>query len=93
MKKGKYDRKVLLICPTCGENNFYLLEGMDESTELVKCAHCNRIITKDALIRENTESINEHIKEMGAEVLKDTKKEIKKMFKKAFRGNKYVRFK
>lgn len=93
MKDGKYDREVQLMCPTCGENNFHVLEGVDESTELVKCAHCERTITKDDLINENSENIQENINEMGEEAVKDLEKELKKTFKKAFKGNKNVRFK
>ncbi len=55
MINGKYDKEVQVLCPTCGENNYFVLEGLDKLTELVKCVHCERTITKDELLRENSE--------------------------------------
>lgn len=91
MNSGKYDRNINMLCPTCGGDQFETGESADEATEIVKCASCGRVLTKDELIDENSETIEEHVKEMGAEAVKDLAKEMKESIRKAFRGNKNIR--
>jgi predicted RNA-binding Zn-ribbon protein involved in translation (DUF1610 family) len=71
MDARKYDCSVSLLCPTCGNNQFECNQGTDETIELMKCASCGREIAKDDLIRENSENISEHVKEMGKEITRD----------------------
>lgn len=89
----KYNRQVGLLCPTCGCDQFEFESGVEDTIELAKCASCNRILTKDELIAENSESIETHVKEIGEEVKKDLVKGFREGLKKAFRGNKNITFK
>ena len=93
MVTKKYDRNISLQCPTCGCTEFEFEESVETDTNPVKCARCGRELKKDELIRENSENISEHVKEIGDEVVKDFGKKLKENLRKAFRGNKNVRFK
>jgi len=93
MKDEKYSRKVNLLCPTCGCSHFLYRQGVDDAIEIAKCVSCGREITKDELIKENSENINEHFKEIGDQIVKDTAKELKESLKKAFKGSKNIRIK
>lgn len=93
MNEEKYNRHVSLLCPTCGGSMFEFDQGVDETIELAKCASCGREITKDELIHENSESLSEHVKEIGAEAVKDIANELRKSLKKTFQGNKYIKIK
>lgn len=93
MKSAKYDRRISLLCPTCGSSQFEFDEGVDEAIEMLKCASCGRELTKDELIQENSENISEHAKEIGQEVVKDFAEDMRKSLKKAFRGSKNIRIK
>ena len=76
MDTEKYNRNLSLLCPTCGCTQFEFKKGVDETIELAKCASCGREITKDELIKENSENISEHMKEIGSQVSKDLAKEV-----------------
>lgn len=80
MNVEKYNREVSLLCPTCGCSTYEFEYGTDENIELAKCVSCGREITKDELIQENSENINEHISEIGKDFAKDIEKELKKAF-------------
>lgn len=82
-----------MLCPTCGCSQFEFEKGVDETIEMVKCASCGLALTKDELINENSENINEHVKEIGAQVTKDLAKELKDSLSKAFKGNSNIRIK
>ena len=60
---------------------------------IVKCISCEREFTKDELIRENSENIDEHISEIGRQTTKDAAEELRKSLKKAFQGNKNITIK
>ncbi len=47
-------------------------------TEVVRCASCKREITKDELIRENSESVSINVEEAGREIVDDITRELKK---------------
>jgi len=81
MDAEKYNRSVTLVCPTCGGTQFKYDKGVDETIEIAKCASCDRELTKDELIRENSENISEHVKEMGDEIMKDAAEALKNIFK------------
>ena len=91
MDDEKYRRSVKLLCPTCGEDQFsFEHEG---AFAPVGCANCGRQMTRDDLIRENSEVIEHSVAEMGQEVAADLSKELNKSLRAAFRGNKNIRFK
>lgn len=93
MKNRKYDRDVPLLCPTCGNSLFEHESGTDETIELVSCASCGREMTKDQLIRDNSENMSEHVREVSEEVRKDVVNEFRKNLRKAFRSSRNIRFK
>lgn len=91
MNPDNYQRNVRLLCPTCGCSDYEYEQGVDETIEVMKCASCGREITKDELIKENSENINEHMSEIKEQITKDIAKEFKDTLKKAFRGSKNIR--
>ena len=92
MNTERYNRRVSLLCPTCGSDQFEFDHGVDESIEIAKCASCGREINKDNLIQENSENINAHSEEIGREIVKDVAKDLRASLKKAFRGSKHIKF-
>lgn len=92
MDPEKYNRSVTLLCPTCGGDQFEF-GSSDEIVVSARCAGCDRRFTRDELIEENGENINEHAKEMGQEITGDFAKEMRNTLKNAFRGNKHIKFK
>lgn len=85
----RYARSVALMCPTCGHKDF---ERADDSSSL-RCTSCDRIFTREELIRENGEVIEAEVEELKTEVLRDAKRELQETFRKAFKGSKHIRFK
>ena len=93
MRNKEYQRNVSVLCPTCGCSVYEYEQAVDETIEIVKCASCGGELTKDELISENGENINEHVSEMAKEIKADISKELKASLKKAFRGSKNIRIK
>lgn len=93
MNSEKYNRSVALLCPTCGSSQFSSSKPDDVESELLTCASCSREITRDDLIRENSENVDEHIKEIGREVTKDLALELKNILASAFKGNQFIKIK
>ena len=92
MNTEMYNRRVSLLCPTCGSDHFEFDQGVDDSIEIAKCASCGREINKDNLIRENSENINAHVEEVGREIVKDVANDLRSRLKKAFQGSKNIKF-
>ena len=90
MDPDKYSRQVGLVCPTCGSDRFKTKDDTEETMAIIKCISCDREFTKDELIRENGENINEHISEIGRQATKDAAEELKKSLREAFRGNRDI---
>ena len=88
MDADKYNRSVTLLCPTCGGSQFSPISPDNGESELQKCAACGREITRDDLIRENSENIAEHVNELKKEVTKDVAAEFKKQLASVFKGRK-----
>lgn len=82
MNPEKYNRKIALLCPTCGCDQFAHEQEIDETIEVVKCASCGRELTKDDLIQENSENLSAHVDEVKKEVLQDIRKQFTNIFKK-----------
>jgi uncharacterized Zn finger protein len=91
MDSEKYNRSIVLSCPTCGNTDFETSE--DENNPLVKCVSCNRETTKDDLINENGENIDFNVDEISDEVLTDVSNNLSKMLKNAFKGSKNIKIK
>jgi predicted RNA-binding Zn-ribbon protein involved in translation (DUF1610 family) len=93
MDAEKYNRSVTLLCPTCGGTQFSPVSPDNTESELQKCASCAREITRDELIRENSENISEHVNEIKKEVTNDIANELKKQLASAFKGSKFIKVK
>jgi hypothetical protein len=85
MTSDKYSRHVELVCPTCGGSQFEHGEDLGSDGASVRCIGCDRTMTKDELIASNAENIDEHIKEIGQEVVEDMQKRLNQAFKRSFR--------
>lgn len=93
MDAEKYNRSVTLLCPTCGGTQFSPASPDNIESELKKCESCGREITRDELIRENSENIDEHMNEIKKEVTKDLADELKAKLASAFKGSKFIKIK
>jgi hypothetical protein len=51
------------------------------------------VLTRDELLRENSENIAVNVEEVKAQVLKDISKQLQDSLKKAFKGSKNIRIK
>jgi hypothetical protein len=89
----KYNRVLTLLCPTCGGTQFSPLSPDNIECELQQCVSCGREITRDELIRENSENIDEHVKEIGKEISSDLALELKEQLASAFKGSKFMKVK
>ena len=89
MEASKYDRSIPMQCPTCGATDFAYTEG----SELVKCASCGREITRDELMHDNSENVQEHTDEIAKQAAGDFGKELKRSLQDAFKGSKFIKIK
>jgi transposase-like protein len=89
MEVSKYDRTIPLQCPTCGATDFVHTAGSD----LVKCASCGRQMTKDVLMHENSENIQEHANEVAKQGADDFGRELTKTLQDAFKNSKFIKIK
>ena len=56
---------------------------MDAPNEtLIKCSDCERVVTKEELIDENSHIIEANIEDFKKDIVKEVEKEIKKALKK-----------
>jgi len=91
LRSDKYNRQVRLLCPTCGNDQFAHDGENGQTSELVTCVGCGLELSKDDLIRANSENVDEHVKEIGQEVAKDLQQELHESLKRVFRGNKNIK--
>lgn len=93
MDKDKYSRNIELLCPTCSGTQFTYDKDIDNDHASVRCIGCDQIMTKDELLKENSENIDEQAREIGKEALDDCTKKMKNDLKRAFRGNRHIKIK
>ncbi len=87
--KNDYSRKVSMICPICGNDQFSapdlgdmeLLSDAPDDTR-IQCADCGTIFTKGELIKENQGVIDANLEEIADEFAADVQRELDKQFKK-----------
>lgn len=81
-------RKVTLLCPLCGNDQF---ESLDEEFEdllsapgkvRLRCSDCASIYTKQELLDSNSEVIENAVDEIAQDAVKELEKELKKAMKK-----------
>lgn len=88
MNLDNIEKEIKLICPICGNDQFSSLDvPIDElkdglETNRIQCSDCHRIFTKEELLNENQEQIDNEIEQITDDIKKQLGKEIKKMFRK-----------
>jgi uncharacterized Zn finger protein (UPF0148 family) len=81
-----HSRSVTMHCPTCGGTQFEYDNEIEGGP--VKCIGCDRVFTREELIRENGEHIEVNVDEVKREIVSDLKDELRK----AFRGSNDIRW-
>ncbi len=82
------DRKVKLLCPLCGNDQFASLyeefEDLHHASDdiRVRCSDCGSEYTKRELIDSNTAIIDNAVDELAQDAAKELEKELKKAMKK-----------
>lgn len=88
MKLNNIEKKINLICPICGNDQFSSLDVPIEElndglrTNRVQCSDCRRIFTKEELLSENQWQIDNKVGQIKDDIAKQLDKEIKKMLHK-----------
>lgn len=88
MDRHKYDRSISLRCSTCANTSF---EHSSDGGSL-RCVSCDRVFTREELIRENGATIEAEADAVKGEVLTDFRDEFRNMMRNAFRGSKSIKF-
>lgn len=79
-----------LICSTCGHKQF---EHDENDLTTIRCVGCDRIFSREKLLRENGENIDVEMTEIKNEVIKDITQQLRKNLQQAFRGSKHIKIK
>lgn len=83
-----YERKVALLCPLCGNDQFAMLdeefEDIIHASDYVRlrCSDCGSEYTKRELIDGNAEIIDNALEELKQDAVQKFEKELKKALKK-----------
>jgi hypothetical protein len=93
MDMSKHNRSIAVLCPTCGGTHFESASGGPETAELLKCAGCQRQLTKDDLVEANAENVSKHIDEIAVQIRDEVTEELGRKLREAFAGNKYIKIK
>lgn len=84
-----YSRSIRMHCSTCGSTDF---EFEDEAGP-IRCTSCDRVFTREELIRENGEVIEAEVDEMKSEIVRDMERYARDSLRKALRGSKFIKIK
>ncbi len=90
MDAEKYSRSIKLLCPTCAYSDFEYDKAVDDGP--IRCTSCDRVFTRDELIRENGEIIDSEASEVKAQIVADITKDFRDSMSKAFSGSKHIKF-
>ena len=77
--KDDYSRSISMKCASCGGTQFEY-DDEDESS-VIRCAECDRVYTRDELMRANQARIDAGIEEMKDDVFEDVRKDLSNIFK------------
>ena len=81
------NKRITLLCPICGNDQFESLDGDFDDAESTpddakfRCSDCNSVFTKEVLINENAEKINNTVEELKQDIIKEVEHELKKMLR------------
>ena len=90
MDAEKYSRSIKLLCPTCAHGDFEYDNQAEDGP--IRCTSCDRVFTRDELIRENEEIVESEVSEVKAEIVADITKDFRDSMRKAFSGSKHINF-
>ena len=82
------DRKVTLLCPLCGNDQFSSVDEEFEDLIYAKddvqvcCSDCGSVYTKQELIDGNTAIIDNAVDELAQDVIDELEKELNKAMRK-----------
>lgn len=82
MNMNKFNQMVQLVCPSCGCAELH--ETLENDSDIITCASCGRVMSREELEDGNSESISATIDEMTQEVTDYAEAEVKKMLEKSF---------
>jgi hypothetical protein len=85
MAGSDFDRSVSMQCATCGGTQF----ERETDAGPFRCVGCDRSFTREELVRENGELIDNEVGEMAADVGKWAQERLRK----AFSGSKHFKLK
>lgn len=90
VNEGKYNRSVKLRCSTCASTDFEYDKEREDGP--IRCTSCDRVFSREELIKENGENIDMEVDEVKAEVVADLQRELTSSLRKAFSGSKGIKF-
>ena len=67
-----------MLCSTCGGTDF----DFDGENGPVSCVGCDRIFSRDELLRDNGARIEAEVEDVKAQLVADIRKDFSKIFKK-----------
>lgn len=85
MAADKLSRSVSMQCSTCGGKQF----ERETDAGPFRCVGCDRSFTREELLRENGELIDNEVGEIAADVGQGARSELRK----AFSGSKHFKLK
>ena len=88
---AKYDRTLVLRCPTCAGTEFIGADIQEDSQAPLICNNCKLSISRQDLHRANEENIEAHLEELKTGVLSDVQEELSKSLKRGFSGFKNIK--
>lgn len=78
-----FEMNISLECSVCGNDQFApvdeSIDDMHDSPDdtLIRCSDCQRIVTKEQLIEENSHIIDANMEDLKKEAIKELEKELK----------------
>jgi len=90
MDASKYSRSIRLICPTCAHADFEYDKETDSGP--IRCTSCDRLFSREELLRENGEIIEAEVSEVKKEIVDYISKDFRASMRKAFSGSKHIKF-
>lgn len=81
-----HSRSVSMRCSTCGGEQFEYDNEVEDGP--VRCVGCDRVFTREELIRENGEHIEANVDEVKQEIVSD----LRATLRNAFKGSKNITF-
>lgn len=85
MSLNDHSRSIGLRCSTCAGVDFKRDPALEDGP--IECAGCGRIFTREELLRENGEIIENAVDEVKAEIVADFRAQLRQ----TFRNSKFIK--